>query len=202
MSASELVTVVSGRLEPLVAMGLSVVLSGDRQIQVLESDLDYSALERAVGGRLPRVAIVDEQVDYGLLARLQRAWPSTGLLVLANAPERLYGTMLLAEGVTCLPRTASPSETLEAVHLAAKGEPRYFSSEGRVEPNGRTIDARLLTRREREVFEFLRRGCSYSEIAGALQLAYETARTHSRNVCRKANVESRVGLIGMDLVNS
>ena len=56
-----------------------------------------------------------------------------------------------------------------------------------------------LTRREREVLSLLSRGQKNAEIARALQISPQTARTHAKRVYRKLGVNSRGELLGMEL---
>jgi DNA-binding NarL/FixJ family response regulator len=50
---------------------------------------------------------------------------------------------------------------------------------------------RQLTKREVEVFELLRAGCSDKEIAAALHISWATARKHVEHVLSKCNVKRR-----------
>ncbi len=115
------VTVVVARFEGLMGSGLTAALRGDRYVQVLASDLAGVALERAIARRRPRVAIFDEGVDYAYLASLGSHEPAISAVVLVHSPSQALGTALLAIGVTCLPRAASPTELLAAVHGVAQG---------------------------------------------------------------------------------
>lgn len=49
-----------------------------------------------------------------------------------------------------------------------------------------------LSRREKEILEFLGKGYQYKEIAGMFFLSIETVRTHIRNIYEKLQVNSRV----------
>ena len=202
MSELDAVSVFIGRFDPLLAYGLLDVLNTDHTISILADFLDEAAIARTIAQRLPAVAILDENVEYALLARLKASQPTLGVLVLARAPAQLYGTLLLAIGVTCLAQTASAADIVTAVHLAARGKPAFFAGDGDRVTRLSSIDAGVLTRREAQVFDYLSRGKSYSEIAFALQIAYETVRTHTRRICRKLEVNSRLALIGMSLATT
>jgi DNA-binding NarL/FixJ family response regulator len=197
MPERDTVTVMVGRFDGLVGRGLSATLHEDPCLSVLASDLVGAELERAIAQQLPRVAILDEEVDHALLAHLQWHQSATGVLVLAHNPTRLLGTSLLAAGATCLARAAPAEDILEAVHRVAQGEPTFFGADGnQLARRGPVING-VLTPSETKVFEHLTLGRSYGEIGRALQIAPETARTHSDHICKKLNVKSKRDLIGM-----
>ncbi len=195
MSESGAVTVVVGRFEPLVGRGLVDALCEDQRVSVLASDLDDDALGRVVAQRGPRVVVLGESVEYGLLAGLKLSQADTGVLVLANRPSRLLGTWLLDAGATCVARTAPAEDIIAAVHRAAYGEPTFLGSTGHV-ARSEAVDLRALTKRERQVLVLLTKGKRYSEIAYALHIAPETVRRHTRAICGKLN-RTRLELVGM-----
>jgi DNA-binding NarL/FixJ family response regulator len=191
-----LVTAVVGRFEPLVHRGLTQGLREDDQVRVLASDLKVAALERVVAEQAPRVAILNETVDHSLLVRLKSSQPTTGVLILADDPPRLYRTLMLAVGARWLARSASTADVLAAVHLAAEGETALLAADGqRVQPRSLSKE-HSLTPRERKVLEQLSKGRSYGEIALALHIGPETVRTHTVRICRKLKVRSKRDLIG------
>jgi DNA-binding NarL/FixJ family response regulator len=119
--ADELVTVLLGRFEALVGIGLTGVLRSDRRISVLASDLESNALQREARRRLPRVAIVDEAIGTLVLNHLRANDPTIGVVVLAHQPSQEYGMRVLASGASYLSRSATVAEILASVHLTAKG---------------------------------------------------------------------------------
>lgn len=198
VSEAGAVTVVVARFDGLVGRGLVAVLQEDRGVRVLASGLAGVALERAIVRQRPRVAIFDEGVDHAVLVGLGSREPATGAVVLVDRPSQVLGTSLLAVGVTCLARGASPTELLAAVHGAARGEPT-FSCVNDKAVGGAPVVADVLTTREAKVFELLSLGWTYVRIGRALEIAPETVRTHTINICEKLNVKSKRELIGKSL---
>jgi DNA-binding NarL/FixJ family response regulator len=201
VSESDVLTVVVGRLPPLVGLGLADVLRKDRSIHVLASGLADSELARTIARQAPHVAILGEAVAHSELRHLQAVQPRTTLLVLAHDPEQADGLRLLASGASCLARSTSPADLLGAIHLTARGT-RVF-----VSPGGQRIERRYpsaahlltLTARETQVATLVSEGRSNPEIASALHISVETARTHVATILRKLDVQSRRELIGMSL---
>ncbi len=58
----------------------------------------------------------------------------------------------------------------------------------------------ILTKREIEVVEQLKNGCSYQDIADNLFISYGTVRKHIENIYKKLNVDNKVAAV--NLVNS
>src|ERR1700734_1633983 len=125
VSESDTVTVVLGAFEPLLCGGLETLLGGDAGVHVVASDIDDTELEDVVARHRPRVVIVGETVEYGLLARLKTSSSVAGVRVVAQALPRLYGTLLLTGGVSCLARSTVVDDLLAAIRSAAVGEPTF-----------------------------------------------------------------------------
>jgi DNA-binding NarL/FixJ family response regulator len=189
--ADELVTVLLGRFETLVGIGLTGVLRSDRRISVLASDLESKALQREARRRLPRVAIVDEAHEPLLLTGLKANQPAIGVMVLAHKPSQEFGMRVLASGATCISRSATAAEILASVHLTAKGG-RVFTApeDGELKRHGprRHPD---LTVRESEVLALILAKQTNAEIARALQISVNTVKSHITNVRRKLGVGSK-----------
>jgi len=191
------VTVILGRFSPLVERGLLEVLGAEPSVRVLACDLGPARLERAVVRHSPSVAVVDETVEYALLARLKSAKPAPGVIVLANSPSPLCGTALLELGATCVAQDASASDFLAAVYSAAQGEHKFLCPDDDRDVYRRPTAASPLTPSEAKVFGYLRLGWSYPKIGRKLHISPETVRKHTANICRKLKVSSRLELIGM-----
>jgi DNA-binding NarL/FixJ family response regulator len=197
------VTVVVGHLEPLIGRGLEDVLREDRRVHLLDRGLSDSDLEFVIVRRAPQVAIVGEAAARSRLRHLRALQPRTGLLVLADDPRHAYAMRVLASGASCVARSASPPDLLGAIHLTAQETRVFVSADGqRVEHRypGRAL-LRTLTKRETEVAELLCEGLSNPEIAQALHISVETARTHVGTILRKLGVRTRRELVGMQILN-
>jgi DNA-binding NarL/FixJ family response regulator len=193
------VTVVVGRFPPVVGRGLVAVLREDRRIHIVDSDLEPLKLERTVAQRSPRVVILDEADERSTRARLRTSSPETEILVFAHDPTPTYGTLLLADGATCVAWSVPAEDIRASVHLAAEGARIFASADGERVERRYPSEARLLTHRETEVLEHLSRGETNAEIALALGIGIETVRTYVASVLRKLNVQSRQKLVGMPI---
>jgi DNA-binding NarL/FixJ family response regulator len=183
------VTVVIGRLDPLLSRGLETSLQADPRLHILAVDLNERALERLVALRRPKLVVLSELVNNGLLARLASLETSPRVVVVAGRPTSLFGSLLLAAGVSCLAQDAALVDILAAIHGAARGEPTFVAGNG--PQSSRRARAQLLTKRETEVFHCLSRDMAAAEIALELRLSVATVRTHTRAIFRKLGVKDR-----------
>jgi len=181
-----------GHLDPIVGRGIASILESDQSVHLLTDNLERPILQHT-SRRTPRAVIVDETVEHSLLEQLKSRRPAPGVVVLASEPTDLLGRLLFDIGVTCLARGASSADLLTAIHLAARGKPTFSGSDPRLPQ--RLVSTGGLTDRESQVLTLLSQGKTYAEIAAHLHIAYETARTHSRSICKKLGVASRLDLI-------
>jgi DNA-binding NarL/FixJ family response regulator len=193
------VTVVLGRFPAVVGRGLVAVLREDHRIRILDSDLEPLKLERTVAQQSPQVVILDETDERSTRARLRTSSPETEVLVFAHDPTPTYGTLLLADGATCVAWSVPAEDIRASVHLAADGARVFASANGERVERRYPSEARLLTDRETEVLEHLSRGETNAGIALALEIGIETVRTYVATVLRKLNVQSRRELVGMPI---
>jgi DNA-binding CsgD family transcriptional regulator len=117
-----------------------------------------------------------------------------------GAPKEGPVTVAMASrGVTVRLSAAAPAaEIVVGVRLAADGEHVLVSLSSRsARPAARALGTSVLTRREREVLKLLKRGRSHAEVAEALNVSIETARTHAKHIYDKLGVRSRKELLGL-----
>ena len=197
MCDSAHVAVVVARFEPVVALGLNIVLSEEHQFRVLESGLGDAALLRAIVRWAPQIAILDERAERVVRRRLRSSKSLTGIVVFAHEPTPAYGMMLLAVGATCVARNVPTAEILAALRLVADGGRTFVSGNGdRVERCCPT-DLPALTQRQFEVLERLSEGKPHKRIAHELGIGVRTVHTYTSQICHKWGVRSKRELIGV-----
>lgn len=189
------ITVALGRLDTLLRNGLERVFDRDPRVCLLAGDLADVQLERVVSQLGPRVVVLNELVDDGLLVRLKSRQRSMGILVLAHNPQLLLGTLMLAAGGSCIADSIAAADILAVVHRVAEGERVFIGADGRRVADNHRTDPSRLTRREAQVLEYLSENRSYASIALELRISVATVRTHARAVFRKLGVKSRYELI-------
>jgi len=186
-------TVVAGKFEDLVAIGLSVLIEDDPNLDLVARDLPFREIELAAARHSPAVVLLDIGALRGPcdLLSLRKRIPDARIVVLATRPSAAECTQLLSFGATgCLSKETEARDIISAIHLASRGMhvlPR--SAAGGVGRLG--SGSRALTAREGEVLELLQDGQTNSAIAKKLSIGIETVRTHARSIYRKLGVPSR-----------
>jgi DNA-binding NarL/FixJ family response regulator len=188
-------TVVAGKFEDLVSVGLEVLISKDPSLDLVARDVPMPEVEQAVAKHAPSVVLL----NFGTLPKpaevlkLHEAHPGTRIVVLANRPSSGDCDQLLSFGATaCLSKDTEARDIISAIHLASRGMhvlPRSATAGGGLERLGER--GAELTPREAEVLQLLQDGWTNSEIADELSIGIETVRTHARNIYRKLGVASR-----------
>jgi DNA-binding NarL/FixJ family response regulator len=194
-------TVVAGQFEDLTAIGLSVLIEKDPNLDLAARDVPMSDLESVAERHSPAVVLLNYGALSGptdLIAFHQRV-PDANIVVLANRPTAAECTQMLSFGATgCISKETQARDIVNAIHLASRGMhvlPRSASAGGGVDRLG--LEGSDLTAREAEVLELLQDGRTNSEIAEQLSIGIETVRTHARSIYRKLGVPSRRELARM-----
>jgi|SRR5215211_668658 len=194
-------TVVVGKFEDLIAIGLSVLIGDDPDLELAARDVPLSELE-SVAATHSQVVILLNSGAMSSPAEVQtlaQKLPEARIVVLANRPTASECTQMLAFGATgCLSKETQARDIVNAIHLASRGLhvlPRSAAAGGGVDRLG--AEGSELTAREAEVLELLQDGHTNSEIAEQLEIGIETVRTHARSIYRKLGVPSRRELTRM-----
>jgi DNA-binding NarL/FixJ family response regulator len=194
-------TVVAGKFEDLIAIGLSVLIEEDPNLDLVARDVPMQELESVAAKHSPAVVLLNYGALSGLtdLIAFHQRVPDAKIVVLANRPTAAECTQMLSFGATgCLSKETQARDIVNAIHLASRGMhvlPRSASAGGGVDRLG--LDGTDLTAREAEVLELLQDGRTNSEIAETLDIGVETVRTHARSIYRKLGVPSRRELARM-----
>jgi DNA-binding NarL/FixJ family response regulator len=190
MASHSPVSVVLSNFEDIVSLGLRTLIDEDPNLELLASGVTPDKLATSLTTHQPRVAIL----NYGSLSSptqlrdLNRDFPDTRLVVLANRPTPGECRQMLAFGATaCLAKSTESRDVLHAIHLASRG----LTVLPPATLGGPQVGPELLTAREADVLELLQGGRSNAEIAQALQVSIETVRTHVRRIYRKLGVRTR-----------
>jgi two-component system, NarL family, nitrate/nitrite response regulator NarL len=190
---------------------IRVLLIGDVRVSrealasLLATDVRLEVTERAASGArrsgFVDVVVVDASID-GRPATLTRAiGDADGPIVVLGAPEDERELVALAElGVVgFVDRDASLGDLVASVVSAARGEaslpPRVATTllraVGSHSARRHSLDASVLTIRERQVVDLIGDGLSNKEIATELGIEVATVKNHVHNILEKLDVERR-----------
>jgi DNA-binding NarL/FixJ family response regulator len=158
----------------------------------------------------PDVLLVDG-ASYGargvrFIRRVAALDLGTRSLLMHSDPSEVRLVQVLQSGGSgCLPSGCTPYELIRAIQVVHEGElwatrkalaevlrqlrvPSAPGLEDQPEP--------LLSRREREIVEWMRKGMTNKEIARVLGISDMTVKTHAHNIFHKLEVSGRLRLLG------
>lgn len=195
---------------PIVRQGLRTLLESQPSYQVVgEAEDGLKALE-LVEQLKPDVLIVDIMMPslngLEVVKRVHKLLPQTRIVVLSLHSNEPYVLDALNSGASAyVLKATSIISLVEAVQAAVKGQ-RYLSpplSERAIEAYlQKAADAsaevdsyKLLSAREREVFQLAAEGLTNPQIAERLSISPRTAETHRTNIMRKLRFHTENELV-------
>jgi DNA-binding NarL/FixJ family response regulator len=205
---------VPGQLRVLIATEHGLVRDALRA--ALEREDDLTVVGEATDGRAALAAVASKEPDVAVLGAdlphldgvrtsclIKERAPDCAIIVLTDAHDQ----RLLTDGLYCgargyLTKDCSISELVDAIRAVANGEtlippvmlgPLLMDLiERRREHETALLKLSELSSREREVVAMIARGAKTAEIAAALVISPETARTHIQNMLTKLGLHSRL----------
>jgi DNA-binding NarL/FixJ family response regulator len=191
----------------LVREGLAALLAGTGKCIVVAVaaavDADLARLRAAE----PRVILLDPGLNGDgpqAVERVRNAFPAAGVLVMDLMPLHEDIVQLVNAGVAgFVMKDATVEELLSTIVAVADGQhilppemtSALFAQIAREAPAREPVaetDAARLTPREREVIVLIKEGLSNKRIAGRLDIAPQTVKSHVRNIMEKLAVHTRL----------
>ena len=135
-----------------------------------------------------------------LTLAIKKKFPEVKVLALSMFCEGLLVAQMVSAGVAgYMVKNTSKQELVEALHKVAAGE-TYFSPEitqalSKALKASQQEGTGALTNREVEIIQLINQEYSNKAIAEALFISERTVETHRKNIFRKTNTQSVVGLL-------
>jgi two-component system nitrate/nitrite response regulator NarL len=197
------IDVVVSDWQPLALDGMARVIRQDSGLRLVAEAADAAAALRAIRRHQPAVALVapdeDDERCERLLATVRREQLPTRVVVLAADPATSAWDALGVGAAGVLSRRATSDVVRGAVRdvatggVALCGEARdALATEVRAR---RPREGPLLSAREQEILELLADGLRAPAIAGRLQIATATVRTHIQHLYDKLDAHDRGQLV-------
>ncbi|MFH9859538.1 response regulator [Streptomyces sp. NPDC017202] len=195
--------------DPLVRAGLSLMMGGAEDIEIVGEAADGGEVEELVDRTRPDVVLMDIRMPTvdGLTAtqrlRARADAPQVVVLTTFHADEHVLRA-LRAGAAGFVLKDTPPAQIVDAVRRVAAGDPvlsptvtrRLMAHAAGTAADTRRARARervaALAEREREVAVAVGRGLSNAEIAAALYMSVATVKTHVSRVLAKLDLNNRV----------
>ena len=176
---------------PVLRGGIRAVLDAEPDLRVVAEAGDGPAAVAAAREHAADVVLLDLSMPGGGAAAvplLLAARPGLRVLVLTMHADPAYRRACEAAGASgYLLKTAGVPEVVAAVRAVAAGG-TAFDPEPAAPPGG-------LSRREREVLEYLVRGHTHQVIADRLSVSVKTVETYRARIREKTGLKSRADLV-------
>jgi DNA-binding NarL/FixJ family response regulator len=203
------------KIRIVVADDHHILLDGLRALLQKQKDVEVAGLYdngldlyNALATTQPQVALVDISMPglsgHELTLKIKETHPSINVIALSMYDDAGHIMDMIEAGVSgYLLKNVNDRELLEAIRTVANGK-MYFSSEvsekitalvvRRQQKQEQPEEARL-TEREIEVLKLVADELSNAQIAERLFISERTVETHRKNMLRKTNNKSIVGLL-------
>lgn len=192
----------------MVLDGMAALLKNLPGIDLLGTSSDSRKSLALIEKLRPDILITDLEMpgwDGIELTRQVRAiLPDLRVLALSMHQDYSRISQMMEAGVQgYLLKTAGREELTRALDALMEGK-LYFSDEavealmqGKKETERRTADRILLSPREKEIVALIAQELSNEQIAGRLFISLQTVETHRKNIMRKTEAKSAIGLVKM-----
>ncbi len=192
----------------IVLDGLKSLFDLDEQFEIMGAASSAEEALRFLQSQIPDILLTDFRLPglngLELAMVVKQKFPSVKRVILSMHDEALLVKQILKEGIDgYLLKSIQQSELKMALHQIMSGYP-YVSPEITrmvlADMNSGQPDE-LLSERERQVLNLIARECSNKQIAEKLFISERTVETHRKNIFRKTNTSSLVGLIKYAFAN-
>jgi two-component system, NarL family, nitrate/nitrite response regulator NarL len=193
----------------IVLDGLKSLFDQDPQFEIIGAASSAEEALRFLQVSIPNILLTDYRLPglsgLELAVVVKEKYPSVKRVILSMHDEGLLVKQILKEGVDgYLLKSIQQSELKMALHQIMDGFP-YVSPEITrmmlADMNSEQPEE-LLSERERQVLNLIARECSNKQIAEKLFISERTVETHRKNIFRKTNTTSLVGLIKYAFANN
>jgi two-component system, NarL family, response regulator NreC len=207
---TSITTIVLADDHPIVRQGLRALLESQPGYSIIGEAEDGLSAVKLVEDLKPDILIVDVMMPglngLEVVKRVRERLPLTKIVVLSMHANEPYVLEALRSGATAyVLKATSTSNLLEAVKAAANGQwylspplsdraiANYIQKADHANPE--LNNYKMLTSREREVFQLTAEGLSSAEIGERLSISPRTAETHRTNIMRKLDLRSQHELV-------
>ena len=183
--------------------GLKALLSGEPHLSIIGQNTLPIVAAKEIAELCPDIVLTDinmpEMDGIELTKQIKKTNPSIKIIALSMFGERETISDMLKAGVSAyILKNTGKQELLNAIEKVSKGE-TFFSDDvsaemARTSPVNDTKEISL-SLREIEVVELIAQEYTNAKIAEALFISERTVETHRKNIFRKTDTKSVIGLL-------
>jgi DNA-binding NarL/FixJ family response regulator len=193
----------------LIRRGIRELLSADPDLTIVAEASDGMEAVAQAEKQLPDIAVIDISMKslngIDTIARIVQRCPNTSVVVLSMFSEERYVDRAVRAGAKAyVLKDSSDEDLLRAIHALHAGQTFFSPEVAKVLLDGyaRNLDStapqdwhRLLTQREREVYQMLAEGKTNKVIAGLLGVSIHTVETHRIRIMSKLGLHNMADLV-------
>lgn len=192
----------------MVLDGMAALLKNVPGIDLLGTSSDSRKSLALIEKLHPDILITDLEMPgwdgIELTRQVKAILPDIRVLALSMHQDYSRIRQMMEAGVQgYLLKTAGRDELTKALDALMAGK-LYFSDEaveallqGKKDTERRSADRVLLSPREKEIVALIAQELSNEQIAGRLFISLQTVETHRKNIMRKTEAKSAIGLVKM-----
>lgn len=188
--------------------GLKALLQKQKDVEVVGLYDNGISLFDDLPNKTPRVAIVDINMPgmngSELTQKIKEFFPGIYVIALSMYDDAVHIMEMIEAGVSgYLLKNVNDKELITAVRMVSEGK-MYFSNEVSEKITSMVVSQQRrleqpeepkLTERELEILKLIANEMSNAEIADSLFISERTVETHRKNMLRKTNNKTIVGLL-------
>lgn len=186
--------------------GLSAILSANKDIEILKTYTNGNLLIEEINSLNPEIVLTDismPEIDgYELTKKIKKLNPAIQVIALSMSGNIADINKMLDVGISgYVLKNVGNQELIEAIHKVAQGK-MHFSDDVMEEmvknkhaKTEKQEEQAKLTERELEILKLIVQELNNAEIADKLFISERTVETHRKNMIRKFNTKTIVGLI-------
>ena len=191
--------------------GVRQALSQQEDLEIVECDPNHDTMA-IIEANLPDITLLGSDLathsGLELGRKIARNFPNTKVIIMSPDPndEELF-EVIRSAAVACLKKNSSAVELVETIRRASRGEYpinesvmtrpmvakhvlNQFQDLASLSSNVETIVA-LLTRREKQILNYVAEGNTNKQIARILNISEQTIKNHVSAILRKLNANDR-----------
>lgn len=188
---------------PLITQGLTSYLASHESIEIIATASSSKELLGLLDGVQPDVLLLDIQLPDGsgldLCGQIKLQYPNIHILGLSNLDDRQIILQMLSQGASGYVLKSAPIEEIEQaiLHIASAGVYLGTGAQKTLANTSITPQEEIpqITRREKEVLNYLSKGLSSVQIAELMFVSPLTVDVHRRNLLQKFKVNKTVNLL-------